>query len=410
MILYVLPLMFFAVTTSLNNPAGLVRSSLLACLPLLILLRRPINFKDYKFVSSLFLIIIISYTISWQINTQSLGNYLFGAYNRNLGILSLVGLYLLTLLSADFFSQYLDKFIKMLYVLNVISCVYGLLQLMGRDPIRWEKGAGFGLTLGNPNFSSAWLAMLSVVPLHYLILWKRPYRYYHFALYSLTFVLILLSGASQGFIIFVFNASIYLSLKFNLFSKFKGVKLQHVLLGLSSLIASGIFLVQNRAFFHLLDSQLQITHRLEHWKMGYRIFIDHFLFGVGIENIGRFSGEYRGEAIRSWGQFTHPDKIHNSFIDNYVTGGIFVGTAWIVFVLFSFFVIYKLLKLDNLGPKINIIYILISVWTSYLLQTIFSTDHNILATYGMMTVGTLLGIYVNNLPTLNRSNFVKKNR
>jgi O-antigen ligase len=152
---------------------------------------------------------------------------------------------------------------------------------------------------------------------------------------------------------------------------------------------------------------LQINHRLEHWKMGYRIWRDHVFFGVGIENISRFSGEYRGEIIRSWGQYTHPDKIHNAFIDNFVTGGIFVGFAWLIFVIYTFFVISKLLKATNLHSRKQSIYVLVSIWLTYLVQTLFSTDHMYLMTIGMLASGALIGIYIHEVKSLARSNFAK---
>ena len=399
--------MFFAVTTSLNNPAMLFRSSLLAILPLLILIRHPLNFKNYKFISAIFLFILITYTISWQVNGQSLGNFLFGAYNRNMGFLALIGLFLLTLESAEYFSKFTQKLTKVFYATAIISILYGTIQVLGKDPIPWEKGAGFGLTLGNPNFSSSLLGILSVIPLSYVLNWKKPYRYLHLYAYVALLVLILLSNSSQGFLLYIFNLIIYTFLRFDLFYKFLEIKRKYKVWSILGILPIMLFLVLNKNFIAFLNSTLQVNHRFEHWKMGYRIWRDHVFFGVGIENISRFSGEYRSETIRSWGQYTHPDKIHNSLIDNFVTGGIFVGFAWIVFIAYTFFVIGKLLKATNLHSRKMSIFILISIWITYLVQTLFSTDHMYLMTTGMLAAGALIGIYTYEVKSLVRNNFAK---
>ena len=408
MIIYILPLMFFAVTTSLNNPAMLFRSSLLAILPVLILIRHPLNFKNYKFISIIFLFILITYTISWQVNGQSLGNFLFGAYNRNMGFLALIGLFLLTLESAEYFSKFTQKLTKVFYATAIISILYGTIQVLGKDPIPWEKGAGFGLTLGNPNFSSSLLGILSVIPLSYVLNWEKPYRYLHLYVYVALLVLILLSGSSQGFLLFIFNSIVYTFLRYEILYKLLEIKRKYKVFSILGMLVTILFLVLNRNFISFLNNALQINLRFEHWKMGYRIWRDHILFGVGIENISRFSGEYRSETIRSWGQYTHPDKIHNSLIDNFVTGGIFVGLAWLVFIAYTFYVIGKLLNATNLNSRKMSVYLLTSTWITYLVQTLFSTDHIFLMTIGMLAAGALIGIYTYEVKSLVRNNFAKK--
>jgi hypothetical protein len=399
--------MFFAVTTSLSNPAMLFRSSILAILPVLILIRHPLNFKIYKFISLIFLFIILIYTISWQLNGQSLGNFLFGAYNRNIGILALIGLFLLTLESAEYFSKFTQKLTRIFYTIAIFSIFYATLQLLGKDPIPWEKGAGFGLTLGNPNFSSSLLGILSVVPLLYTLNWKKPYRFIHLYVYIALLVLIFLSNSSQGFLLYLFNFIVYTTLRFDLLSKFLKIGRIYKILSVLVTFLILLFLILNQNFMTYLNNMLQINHRLEHWKMGYRIWREHVFFGVGIENISRFSGEYRGEIIRSWGQYTHPDKIHNALIDNFVTGGVFVGFAWLIFVLYTFFVIGKLLKATNLHSRKQSIYVIVSIWITYLVQTLFSTDHMYLMTIGMLSSGALIGIYIHEVRSLVGSNFAK---
>jgi hypothetical protein len=324
-----------------------------------------------------------------------------------MGILALLGLFLLTLESADYFSKFTTNLTKVLYAISIVSIFYGTIQLLGLDPISWEKGAGFGLTLGNPNFSSSLLGILSVIPLHYFLNLKNSFRQLHLYVYIFLLVLILFSGSSQGFLLFIFNSMVYTFLRFDLLHTILKIKRKYLIGSILGILPVMLFSLFNKTVVSYLDSGLQVNNRLEHWKMGYRIWRDHVFFGVGIENISRFSGEYRGQVIRSWGQYTHPDKIHNSFIDNFVTGGVFVGFAWIVFVIYTFLVIGKLLQANNLQSRKMSIFTLISIWITYLLQTLFSTDHIYLMTIGMLAAGALIGIYTYEVKFLVRKNFAK---
>ena len=141
-----------------------------------------------------------------------------------------------------------------------------------------------------------------------------------------------------------------------------------------------------------LNSSLQFESRLEHWALSIRIWREHFLFGVGIENLTNFSGEFRNQTMRDWGLYTLPDKSHNLFIDFFVTGGLFAGLCWIVFVFFVYQKIFFLLKNIDKKNDSGHIYVFAVIWTSWLFQTLFSPSHIVLDACGMMVGGALIGL------------------
>ena len=182
--------MFVSVPVMLNDITTLFRSGLLIIYPLVVLIYKPIDFKKYLTIVFLFISTLIWYVFSWQVNEQGYVNFLFGTYGRNLGILALIGLYLLTLESADYFSERSEDLVKSFYVLLALAITYGFMQQFKWDPINWEKGSGYGSTLGNPNFSSSLFGILSVIPLTYYFRIKTYKRYIHLFSYALTLVLI----------------------------------------------------------------------------------------------------------------------------------------------------------------------------------------------------------------------------
>ena len=66
--------------------------------------------------------------------------------------------------------------------------MYGIIQKLNLDPINWEKGAGLGATVGNPNFFGALLGILSIIPLFYFFNPKIKYKYLHLLIYVLIFI------------------------------------------------------------------------------------------------------------------------------------------------------------------------------------------------------------------------------
>ena len=390
MINYVLPILFFSITTFSLSVTTLFRSGILVLLALLILIIKPVKFGNYKVISILFSIIIVMYTASFIVNDQSYVNFLIGTFGRNVGILALIGLFLLVLESADNFAHSSQKLINSLYLLLGLSNLYGVIQSLGIDPINWEKGAGIAITIGNPNFYSALLGMLSIIPLYSYFNANKKYKYLHLFLYLSTFIQIIITGSSQGFVLFIANILLFVLLKFQnvLLNKIK------IILLLFSVFSSAvivILLTNLQYILNYIDVSFQFKSRIDHWALGLRIWKDHFLFGVGIENLTNFSGQYRDQAMREWGQYTLPDKSHNTFIDYFVTGGFIVGLCWILFVVIIFAKSFKILRTTSDLKNFDHVHTLFCVWTTWVLQTTFSPDHLVLAACGMMAAGALLG-------------------
>lgn len=387
--------MFVSVPVMLNNMTTLFRSGLLIIYPLVVLIYKPIDFKKYFTITVLFISTLIWYFISWKVNDQGYISFLFGSYGRNFGILALLGIYVLTILSADNFSVCSADLVKSFYLVLVLAITYGFLQYLKLDPINWEKGAGYGSTLGNPNFSSALLGMLSIIPLTYAFKNLSYKRYIHLLTYVLTLVIILTSGSSQGFVLLIANL-----LFFIISTNRGGFKISIIkkpLIIFSTLVFASVFLVLRNSNFSLIsksiNNNLQIQQRLEHWKLGYRIWLDHPVFGVGLDNLQKYSGEYRNLEMTNWGQYTLPDRSHNVFIDTFVFGGLVTGILYLVFIFFVFIKILRLYKKMKNNTSNNYhVNIFVSIWVTYLMQSMISPDHLLLIACGMMAAGAILGI------------------
>jgi len=384
MIDWVLPILHWAISPTLLDATTTLRSILIPSISFYLFLRNPINIKNFKLPVILFFLITAAYIISWQLNDQNLINFLFGAYGRGLGILTLIGVFLYFMLCAEYYGSKIQKILRINYLILIFCLTYVLIQIIGVDPLPWEKGAGPGGTLGNPNFSSALMGMLSVIPLHYILMSKiRPNI--HLLIYIATFFAIYRTNSRQGVVLFILG--LFLTLMAHIIkskkSWFKSKRFYFTALITTASIV--LFLFRN---FSQIDSALQIRNRIEHWKLGYQIWQDYPLFGIGIDNIQRYAGQYRNLEMREWGLSLIPDRLHNTFIDFFVTGGVIVGFLWLFFIFFTLRIIYSTFITENFDL---VMVPLAVIWILYLFQCFFSPDQLVIMMCAISAVGSLTG-------------------
>ena len=122
---------------------------------------------------------------------------------------------------------------------------------------------------------------------------------------------------------------------------------------------------------------------------------DHFQI-LCADNVQRFGGEYRNLEMLKWGEVIIPDRSHNFLIDMFATGGVFVGLAWIFFIVLVFKYILDLNKKLVIQSERANFHILALIWIGYLLQAMISPDHLLIMVCGMMSAGAIIGIYSQN--------------
>jgi hypothetical protein len=389
MVAYVLPIVFVSITTFTANTTTLFRSGVITLLALVIYLFKPFDLLKYKFFIIIFSIIFIWYLVSFLVTDQSYVNFLLGAYGRNFGILTLLALFLLMLESAEFYRNEKAKLAFSIYTLLIMANIYGAIQNLGLDPLNWETGAGAALTLGNPNFSSALFGMLSFLPLYYFNLSSGYIKLFHLLVFAATFTQILLSGSSQGFFLFVFNL-ISLIIIYN--KSYIINKKKSIIVIVAFILVPLIFVFINNfsRILNFANSSVQLNARLEHWRLGVKVFYNNWLFGTGIDNLSRYSGEFRNLTNRSWGQYVHPDKSHNVMIDYFATGGVIIGLTWLIFIMTILIYAVKVFQYARIDKDNKLSIYIALIWCAYFLQTMLSPDMLLLTTTGFICAGVLI--------------------
>jgi hypothetical protein len=113
-------------------------------------------------LATYFFVFILSDT-PWQ-------QQVFGRENRRNGLITYLCLILLFIVfNRVSYSKYLKVFLNRIAIAGIIVTSYSVIQLMGFDPFRWDSvNLHFFSTLGNPNFLSAYIAIIFIPTLSFI--------------------------------------------------------------------------------------------------------------------------------------------------------------------------------------------------------------------------------------------------
>ena len=317
---------------------------------------------------------------------------LYGVSGRLTGFLSLASFALFYLIASSGLHVKTYKKILLGFVFaGTYNLILAILENVGIEPLKFENTYKVPLgSLGNPNFMSAFLAILIIVSIALVLdpTFSRPIRSYIFlqipiALFELTKV-----GSNQGF--YVVAAGILMVIYLYIHSKltrFVKYVLQLVGLGLASLVAAGFVNSGPLAAFVYKDTA---QYRYEYWMAGIRMATDQIFTGVGLNSYGDWFREYRSlSSIVSPGKDVSTNVAHNVFIDYLATGGVLHFLAYLAINLAVLISARKfLLETKPFDPLFAALF---AGWVGYQLQALISVDNLALAIWGWILGGSIIG-------------------
>lgn len=391
MIYSLIPIIFLAINPMLYDSSTIFRAFIITLATSIYCLINSINFFQYKIYFILFSIILSFYFISSIINTQSYADFLLGAHGRAFGFLTLLGLFLIVFISADNIATSNKKFINFCYLTLILALIYGSFQAAGYDFFEYALNyKGIRLTFANPNFSSAFLAIMAMIPLSFLFSGNLKLRIFHACTYLWTIYLIFQTESSQGFVLVLLGTILYSILYFFDRKLFKTATIASFLV--VTVIVLCVFIYSSNISTRL-EQSFQILGRLEHWRISLAVWNDHKMFGVGIENLGKYSGQYLSkDSSSAWGGYVYPDKAHNGILDHFANGGLIVGLSWTMFIVFISYSAIRIQKSEKNIVSKEQARALACMWFIYIGQHLISTDQIALAVIGMFVAGAIMGL------------------
>jgi O-antigen ligase len=288
--------------------------------------------------------------------------------------------------------------IKRFYVFGLITSmvlgIYGVMQWTGNDFVQWsDHGNNVISTLGNSNFAGSMMAIALI--LMFGGLFFNSYNLVYKSLFLISIILlgiaILPTNARQALVILALGiglvTTIWVSNHKPLLSKIMGG------FGLASGILAILGMLQIGPLKDFLYKD-SVTVRGFYWRAGIKMFQEHFLFGVGLDNYGSYFKEYRSvQYPLKYGFNLTSTNAHNVFIQQFATGGIFVGALYLAIVILIAVRGFKALRVVS-GEKRLILGTLISAWMAYQAQSIISIDNIGISIWGWILGGAILGLSI----------------
>jgi O-antigen ligase len=340
-------------------------------------------------------IIFVFFNLISLIFSQNIKVAFLGENMRRDGFLTYF-CFIIFLVAGSVFIRFVN--IKRFYLFGLITSlilgIYGVMQWTGHDFVQWsDHGNNVISTLGNSNFAGSMMAISLILMFGGLLF--NSYNIFYRSLFLTSIILlgiaILPTNARQALVILALGigsvTTIWVSNHKPLISKIMG--------GFG--IAAGLLAILGMLQIGPLKEYLykdSVTVRGFYWRAGIKMFQEHFLFGVGLDNYGSYFKEYRSvQYPLKYGFNLTSTNAHNVFIQQFATGGIFVGALYLAIVILIAVRGFKALRVVS-GEKRIILGTLMSAWIAYQAQSIISIDNIGISIWGWVLGGAILGLSI----------------
>ena len=336
----------------------------------------------------------------------------FGETQRRNGFFQYLALCIVLMATAMFIRAFnVKKLFFITFFLGFVSFLYSLLQTTGNDFASWDNpyNAVIG-TLGNPNFAAAAMAVMGVIIFSSIFNsdFKLSSRIFAVTLVIMLVFVIYRSNARQGLLSIALGVGIFVVIW--IWGKNKKYGIVSLLLGFNAIVFSILGMLQ----FGPLQQYLykaSVSVRGYYWRAGLEMLSSHPFFGIGIDRYGSYFKQYRevDYPLNVGFQLTSSNA-HNTFIQFFATGGIFLG---ITYLALNLFVLYRaIIGIKNLKGNQRLYLVgILSAWISFHAQSLVSIDNIGISIWGWVLAGSIIGLSLS-ADTLERENefYLKKKR
>ena len=317
---------------------------------------------------------------------------IFGESQRKLGFLTYVCFIIVLLIGLKYFNRTNIKLIyTALFTLACVLTVYGFLQTTGNDPVKWNNQYNSIITVfGNPNFASAFFAMLSIAMFARFLLEKVIIlKLINFILIFLMLILIWRSQSRQGLVAFSIGVAVILIVVLGKRKKLFGVVALTVFGSLFILAVLGMLQIGPLTSLLYKDS---ISVRGFYWRAAFEMFLYQPFNGVGIDKYGSFFKEYREiQYPLTYGFNLTSTNAHNVYLQLLATGGLIVALPYIALKIYVGVNGIKYI-LKNSGTELILFTGLFACWVAYEAQSVISIDNIGVTIWGWLLAGAILAV------------------
>jgi O-antigen ligase len=336
----------------------------------------------------------------------------FGANGRATGFVAyfaLIGLLVAAIISSTQFT--LTRISWFLIFSGLLSTLYGILQSRGGDPFKWGGNLYspvFGF-LGNPDFQSSFVALSAVMVVAMLINKgnRKSIRVLLLVYLVAAVYVIKETKAQQGFLVFLGGIGVIV-LIYVFKSKWKRLTWPMVVAGFLGLVLVVMGSLNSGPLASLLH-KTSVIYRGDYWRAGWKMTLQHPVFGVGLDSYGDWYRRSRTIAatVRR-GPDTISNAAHNVWLDFSSNGGF---PLLIIYLALMALVVQSAFKVIRQSSEFEPIFVgLFAVWIGYQAQSIISLNQLGLAIWGWIISGLIIGYEINGRNNLEAVKPTNRNR
>jgi O-antigen ligase len=345
-------------------------------------MNRKILVLSLSFICWLLLITLVS--------KMNLIDSIYGVSGRQTGLITYLALNLLMLYAVCISGSELNLLIlKVLLGTGYFSAIYGLFQILNRDPFDWINPYSnvFGL-FGNPNFHSSFIALSAIAAITMIFskIDSKSVKLLSWLYLPIAIVNIYFSKSLQGFL--GLAAGICIIVYFKLIQgKFHRLKVPYILFILFGMIAVCLDIFQKSPWTPKLYKE-SISFRGDFWRAGLSITADNPIFGVGMDGYRDTYRQARDLVATNRNYNVMVDSAHNIFLDISSGGGIPLALIYICIQLLVIVSFFRLVKRKQNDMFVNGIF---ASWIVYQLQSLISINQIGIAVWGWTLGGVIIG-------------------
>lgn len=258
------------------------------------------------------------------------------------------------------------KILDIIFISTFIVTVYGILQYLGLDPVKWlyNFSGRPSSTFGNPNFFSGYLLLVFPLIFVKMISTRQPSKHIFWMVFSFLVVFNIGIAKTRGAWLSFFLAVICLTVWQTVYLKVRFITAKRIFRGTFwfFLLFSAVFIVSIDNFKTLksffVEKNVSVSERIFKWKTGLEMVKEHPFFGVGAGNLKVNFANYQSKIKRNFQlKSTSESNLHNEFLQRFAETGIFGFIAFISVFFVFFFKCAKLLhnKMKSEESEFNLI-------------------------------------------------------
>jgi O-antigen ligase len=380
------------------------------CIALLLANRKSFDWNKYKLVLGLTAAFVI-----WQIlvvvaSGGEFNQQMFGSQGRNTGLITYLAFSLLFLgavVAAN--APVMNRVVIVAVFVGTASIIYGFIQAIGADPIGWVNPYSpvFGF-LGNPNFQSSLLGVLGSIAFAQLFAkgLKFPLKALLVAYLIATLYIIKETASQQGFLVLAVGIGVIVGLYARQLNRNFGIA--YGVLSVFGFLAV-LFGTLNKGPLSSILYKESVTYRGDYWRAGWKMTVDHPIFGIGMDSYGDWYRRTRSlDATLRRGPDVSSNAAHNVYLDISSYGGFPLFFIYLALMILVFVSAIKVLKRSTgFDP---VFAGLVGAWVAFQAQSIISINQIGLAIWGWVISGLIIGYEINTRVSVNQEPAVKKGR